>query len=103
MTHRKAKRSIHQSNLRLVGKRDTEALAACFADQGQVLLPLLELVQDARASIDELMQDAARTFTEQLLVVSATEVAGGKHAGKHRGDIRWHGSQRGRIARGTKA
>jgi hypothetical protein len=97
MNHRKAKKPAHQPKLRLVGKRDTEALAACFADQGQVLLPLLELVQDARASIDELMNDAARTFVEQLLVVSAQEVAGEKHPGKYRGAIRWHGSQRGRI------
>ncbi len=36
-----------------------------------MLLPLLELVQDAKASIDELMNDAARQFVEQLLVVSA--------------------------------
>lgn len=98
MKHRKAKKCAHQPKLRLVGKRDTEALAACFVDQGQVLLPLLELVQDAKASIDELMNGAARQFVEQLLVVSAEEVAGRKHPGQQRGEIRWHGSQRGRIA-----
>ena len=97
MTHRKAKKSSHQPNLKLVGKHDTQGLAACFADQGQVLLPLLELIQDAKASIDELMSDAARTFVEQLLVCSAQEVAGAKHPGKHTGRIRWHGRQRGRI------
>lgn len=98
MKHRKAKKSAYQPKLRLVGKRDSEALSACFVDQGQVLLPLLELVQDARASIDELMSDAARSFVEQLLVCSAQEVAGRKHPGQQRGEIRWHGSQRGRIA-----
>lgn len=97
MKHRKAKKSAHQPTLRLVGKHDTQALAACFAGQGQVLLPLLELVQDARASIDELMNDAARTFVEQLLVCSAQEIAGTKHPGKRTLDIRWHGTQPGRI------
>lgn len=97
MKHRKAKTSSHQPKLKLVGKRDSEALAACFADQEHVLLPLLELVQDARASIDDLMNDAARTFVERLLVCSAQEVAGAKHPGKHSGAIRWHGTQRGCI------
>jgi transposase-like protein len=97
MNHRKAKKSAHQPTPRFVGKRDTQALAACFADQGQVLLPLLELVQDARAGIDELMNDAARTFVEQLLVCSAREIAGTKHPGKRTLAIRWHGAQRGRI------
>ena len=50
MKHRKAKKSFHQPKPRLVGKRDTRALAACFADQGQGLLPLFDRVQDARAS-----------------------------------------------------
>ena len=97
MKYRKAKQSSHQSNPKLVDKQDRQALAACFADQGQVLLPLLELVQDARASIDELMSDAGRHFVEQLLVLSAQEVAGRKHPGKHEGPVRWHGTQPGRI------
>jgi transposase-like protein len=97
MTHRKAKTSARQSTLHLIAKQDRQALAACFADQGPALLPLLELVQDAKASIDELMADAARTFVEQLLVLSAAEVAGAKHPGKHAGAVRWHGTQPGRI------
>ena len=97
MTNRKAKTSPHQSNPKLLAKQDKQGLAACFADQGQVLLPLLELIVDAKASIDELMSDAARSFVEQLLVLSAQEVAGTRHPGKHTGEIRWHGTQRGRI------
>ena len=97
MTNRKAKTSPHQSNSKSLAKQDKQGLAACFADQGQVLLPLLELVEDAKASIDELMSDAARSFVEQLLVLSAQEVAGTRHPGKHTGEIRWHGTQRGRI------
>lgn len=97
MKYRKAKSSLHQSNLRLVAKQDRTGLAACFAGQEHALLPLLTLVQDAKASIDELMSDAARGFVEQLLVISAAEVAGRKHPGRHAGDVRWHGTQHGRI------
>jgi transposase-like protein len=98
MPYRKAKPSSHQSNLRLIGKHDQQGLAACFASQRQALLPLLSLVEDAKASIDDLMSDAARAFVEQLLVLSAQEVAGVKHPGRHAGEVRWHGTQRGRIA-----
>jgi len=70
---------------------------AAFAEQGQVLLPMLELIADARASLDELMSEAARGFVEQLLVLSAQEVAGAKHPGRRAGEVLWHGSQAGRV------
>ena len=97
MKHRKAKRSTHQPTFKLIAKHDTQRLAACFAEQEQVLVPLLALIEDAKASIDELMSDTARAFVEQLLIVSAQEVAGWKHPGKRTGEIRWHGTQSGRI------
>jgi transposase-like protein len=97
MTHRKTKTSTRQPKFRLIGKQDTPGLGACFAGQEQVLLPLLDLVQDTRASIDELMNEAGRCLVEHLLVCSAQEIAGAKHPGKHTGDLRWHGTQRGRI------
>lgn len=97
MKHRKGKTAGKEGHLKIVGRRETQALQAYFADQGQLLLPLLELVQDARTSIDELMLEAARSFVEQLLVLSAQEVAGGKQQGKARGEIGWHGTQTGRI------
>jgi transposase-like protein len=70
---------------------------AAFAEQGQVLLPMLELIENATASLDELMSEAARGFVEQLLVLSAQEVAGAKHPGRREGEVRWHGSQPGRV------
>lgn len=43
---------------------------------------MLELIEDARASADELMADAARGFVEQLPVHWARERAGAKHPGR---------------------
>src|SRR5262245_4455697 len=84
--------------LAVVGERDIAGVVrAAFADQEQVLLPILELVEDARASIDELMNGAARGFVEQLLVLSAQAVAGAKHPGRRMGEVLWHGSQPGRV------
>jgi putative transposase len=84
--------------LAVVGQHDIAgAVRGAFAEQGQVLLPILELVENARASIDELMNGAARGFVEQLLVLSAQEVAGAKHPGRREGEVLWHGSQPGRV------
>ena len=76
MKHRKAKTPAHQPTPKRIAKHDTQRLAACFAEQEQVLVPLLALIEDAKASIDELMSDTARAFVEQRLIVSAQEVAG---------------------------
>lgn len=38
---------------------------------------------------------APEVFIEQLLVLSAQQVAGTKHPGRHVGDVRWHGTQAG--------
>jgi len=83
--------------LNIVAKQSEDRLRACFAENSQLLLPMLDLIQNTRTSIDELMYDAGRSLVEQLLVISATEVAGDKHPGRKGGEIRWHGSQRGQI------
>lgn len=44
------------------------------------------------------LMGVARRFIEQLLIISAQEVAGEKHPGRRGGDVRWHGNQKGRIA-----
>jgi putative transposase len=83
--------------LRVIHRNDRAGVRAYFAQQGQALLPMLELIEDARSTIDELMSDAARAFVEQLLVISAAELAGPKHPGKNTGALRWHGKQPGGV------
>ncbi|MEX3583097.1 MAG: transposase, partial [Burkholderia sp.] len=83
--------------LTVVGKQEHEALPASFAEHEQLWLPMRDLIQNTRISVDALMYDAGRALVEQLLMVSAREVAGDKHAGRAAGDVRWHGSQPGRI------
>jgi hypothetical protein len=85
------------ARLNIVTKQNEDRLRACFAENSQLLLPMLDLLQNTRASINELMHEAGRGLVEQLLVISATEVAGEKHPGRKGGEIRWHGSQQGQI------
>ncbi|MEX3583677.1 MAG: IS256 family transposase, partial [Burkholderia sp.] len=93
------KKPGHRAKLPLtvVGKQEHEALRASFAEHEQLWLPMRDLIQNTRISVDALMYDAGRALVEQLLMVSAREVAGDKHAGRAAADVRWHGSQPGRI------
>ena len=83
---------------------DREAAAAAatveqFAKaNGQVLLPLVELVTQARLAIDEVIDHIGRQTIETILSLSADQVAGPRTPGKGSGDIRWHGSQNGRVS-----
>jgi len=97
MGNRRGKKAGRKAQLAIVRRDDRGALRNYFAERDQVLLPLLELIEDAQSSVDELMTEAARGFVERLLMLSAQEVAGPKHPGQAAGEVRWHGQQRGRI------
>lgn len=81
--------------------RDEKSAAASIEQfaksNGQFLLPLLELVTQARIAVDEVITSIGRKTIETLLALSAKQVAGAQTPGKASGDIRWHGSQNGRV------
>jgi putative transposase len=81
--------------------RDSKSAAATleqFAQtNGQILLPLVELIAQARVAVDEVIGTIGRQTIETILTLSAQEVAGQRTPGKATGDIRWHGSQSGRV------
>jgi transposase-like protein len=64
----------------------------------QALLPMLELIEQSRMAVDELIDVMGRASIEAVLELSARQVAGAPQQGKARdGDIGWHGTQRGRV------
>ena len=65
---------------------------------GQLLLPLIELITQARIAVDEVISSVGRNTIETILRLSAEQVAGARTPGKSSGEIRWHGSQNGRVA-----
>ena len=76
MKDRKAKQSGKKAPLTVIERSDEQALRGHFAEHAQVLLPLLKLVEDAHASVEELMNAAACSLVEQLLTLSAEPMAG---------------------------
>jgi len=85
------------AGVRVVHRHDKAAVRRWVEGNGQALLPMLELLEGAQASIGDLMNEAAVGLVEQLLVLSAQELAGAKCRGRAAGSVLWHGSQQGRI------
>jgi putative transposase len=84
----------------LGGKLDRRELAAALAKDGQLLVPILELVTSAQGIVDEAIDVMGRATIEAVLELSAAQVAGASHQGKkdpqERGIDR-HGRQRGVV------
>ena len=82
--------------------REAETAAASLEEftkaNGQILLPLVELITQARLAVDEVIERVGRQTIETILHLSAEEVAGPRTPGKSTGDIRWHGWQKGRVS-----
>ena len=83
----------------IADRKDSRALARFLSGEGQALLPMLELIEQAEMAVDELIDVAGRATIEAVLTLSAREVAGPKHPGKRTGgDIGWHGEQNGVVS-----
>jgi transposase-like protein len=78
-------------------RNDSQALAQFLQKEGQLLLPMVELIEQAQLAVDELIDVTGRAALEAVLHLSAQGVAGAKHPGKAAGDIRWHGRQPGVV------
>jgi len=64
---------------------------------GQILLPLLNLIESASQVVETVIHEIGHQTLEQILVLSAEQVAGRRTPGKASGDVRYHGSQLGRV------
>lgn len=79
-------------------KTASAALEEFAKANGQMLLPLVELITQARIAVDEVIDSIGRQTIETILSLSAEQVAGPRTPGRSSGDIRWHGSQSGRVS-----
>ncbi len=86
-----------KAGYQIADRKDSPALAQFLSGEGQALLPMLELIEQAEMAVDELIDVAGRATIEAVLNLSAQEVAGVKHPGKSAGAIRWHGRQDGVV------
>ena len=82
----------------VVGPKDSRALSEFLAKEGQILLPMLDLITQAEMAVDELIDVAGRATIEAVLKLSAQEVAGPKHSGrKTASEVGYHGQQKGVV------
>lgn len=84
---------MHQKDYQIVNKTNSKKLMEFLCREGQLLLPLVELITHTEMALDELIDVAGRAAIEAVLTLSAQELAGPKHPGKNAGDIRWYGRQ----------
>lgn len=90
------KRSYHTIDKQ--GKVGERKLAEFLVRNGQALLPMMELIEQSRMAIDELIDVMGRASIEAVLGLSARQVAGEPQQGKARaGEVGWHGTQPGRV------
>lgn len=64
---------------------------------GQILLPIVQLIESASEVVQGVIHEIQIQTLETILHLSAEQIAGACAPGKASGEIRWHGSQCGRI------
>jgi len=84
----------------IASKQDSGRLRQFLAQQGQALLPMVELIEEGRLGVEQLVDDLGRAALEAVLLVSAEGVAGPPHPGRPGSAIRRHGQQGGVVALG---
>jgi transposase-like protein len=82
---------------RIIDRKDNKKLTEYLIQNGQLLMPMVELIEASRLAIDELIDVLGRASIEAVLQLSAMSVAGEKHQGRKGGPIGWHGTQPGTV------
>lgn len=90
------KRNYHTLDNR--GKVNERKLAEFLSQNGQHLLPMVELVEQSRLAVDELVDTVGRVTVQTILQMSAQQIAGPPQQGRAReGELVWHGRQGGSV------
>jgi len=82
------------------GGEDSREVYQFLAQNGAALVPLVELIEEGRLAVEELIGKLGKAALEAVLAVSAEQVAGPAHPGKAGGFLRRHGRQGGVVALG---
>lgn len=78
--------------------RESAAVIEQFCQaNGQILLPIVNLIQNASQVVETVIYEIGHQTLEQILLLSAEQLAGPRTPGKCSGEIRHHGSQPGRV------
>jgi putative transposase len=86
-----------KGSYQIIEQADSAELTEVLSKNGQFLLPMLKLIEEAKMAVDEAIDVTGRATIQALLLLSAQELAGEKHPGKAAGEVRWHGTQGGVV------
>jgi len=86
----------------IADRKDSRALSQYLVRNGQLLLPMVELISSAQLAVEEFMEVLGRAALEAVLELSAQQVAGPRHQGQAGGEIRRHGAQGGVVSLSTQ-
>jgi putative transposase len=91
------KKSYHTINKQ--GKANEVKMAEFLSKNGQLLLPMVGLIEQCQLACDELIQVAGRATIQAVLQLSAEEVAGGppQHGKRRPGEVVFYGQQPGMV------
>jgi len=82
----------------ILSKKNSSELAKLVAQNGQMLMPMVELIEQSQIAVDDLLEDLGRATLEAVLLISAANVAGENHQGRMGGSVLRHGSQAGIVS-----
>ena len=89
---------MQAQSYQIADKTDSRKIAEFLSKDGQLLLPFLELICNTEQAVDELIDVVGKGAIEAVLLLSAQQIAGPKQPGKVKGQITWHGRQRGVVS-----
>lgn len=75
----------------IVTKNDSKQLSAYLSENGQALLPMVELIEQGQMVVEEFIDVLGRAALGAVLELSAAQIAGPPHQGKPGGEVRRHG------------
>jgi putative transposase len=80
------------------GNANEKKLTEFLSKGGQLLLPMVDLIEQCQMACDELIDVAGRATIQAVLGLSAQQVAGPRQQGKQRtGEVVWYGQQSGTV------
>jgi len=86
----------------VVTATDRRELTEFLVREGQYLLPMVKLIEEAQTQISNIIDVTGRACIEAILELSAIELVGQKTPGKKSGEVRWHGKQDGVVHLGDR-
>jgi putative transposase len=78
-------------------KESAEVIEQFFQTNGQMLLPIVSLIESASQVVETVIHEIGVQTLEMVLRLSAEQVAGQRTPGKASGEVRWHGTQAGQV------